>query len=207
MKKPIAVLISGNGSNLQALIEACAREDYPARIALVFSNKTDAYGLERARQAGIATQAFSHKDYADRARFDAALHDLLIQSGVECVCLAGFMRLLTPEFTEKWRGRMINIHPSLLPLFKGLHTHAEALAAGVRLHGCSVHHVTPGMDEGPLIAQACVRVLPGDTPETLGKRVLQAEHLLYPAALAHLIDPASPSARLSALPDALLNLF
>jgi phosphoribosylglycinamide formyltransferase-1 len=191
MKKPIAVLISGNGSNLQALIDACSAPDFPAYIALVLSNKEDAYGLKRAEMAGITTKVIRHKDYPDRAAFDAKIHEVLIASGVEYVCLAGFMRVLTAGFVEKWQGKMINIHPSLLPLFKGMHTHEEALATGVKIHGCSVHHVVPEMDSGPLIIQAAVPVLAGDTAEILGARVLAAEHIIYPLALKKLIVPMS----------------
>jgi len=167
-KKRVAILISGRGSNMTALIEAAKAPDYPAEIVGVFANKPDAGGLQTAAGQGIATAWRWHKDYPSRTGF----------------ALAGFMRILTPEFTDKWRGRMINIHPSLLPLHKGLHTHAQALADGVKEHGCTVHFVTPGMDEGPTILQARVPVLPGDTPETLAERVLVEEHRIYPEALA-----------------------
>lgn len=182
-KTPIAVLISGRGSNLQCLIDACAAEDYPARIVAVISNRPDAYGLERAREAGIAAIAIDHKAYETRESFEAALDAALREAGAEFVCLAGFMRILTEGFVNAWEGRMINIHPSLLPKFKGVDTHARAIEAGESEHGCTVHWVTPGMDEGPTIAQARVPVLPGDTPETLAARVLVEEHLLYPEAL------------------------
>jgi phosphoribosylglycinamide formyltransferase-1 len=187
VKKPIAVLISGTGSNLQALIDACANPDYPAKIVLVISNKDDAYGLKRAEATGIQTDIIRHKDYPDRDAFDAALHTVLHKNGVEIVCLAGFMRILTAGFVSKWQGKMINIHPSLLPSFKGMHTHEAALAGGVKIHGCTVHHVVPEMDSGPIIIQAAVPVLAGDTPETLGARVLKAEHVIYPMALAQVI--------------------
>jgi phosphoribosylglycinamide formyltransferase-1 len=186
VKKRVAVLISGSGSNLQALIDACAKHDMQAEIVTVISNKADAFGLNRAQKAGIPTTVISHKDYKDRATFDAALHDVLIASKAEIVCLAGFMRVLTAEFVSKWEGRMINIHPSLLPAFKGMHTHEAAIEQGVKIHGCSVHYVVPEMDSGPIIIQAALSVLPDDTAETLGARVLKAEHQIYPYALSML---------------------
>jgi phosphoribosylglycinamide formyltransferase 1 len=177
------VLISGRGSNLQALIDAAAADPaFPAEIALVISNRPGAGGLERAAQAGIATATIDHRNYAGREAFDAALHDALTEAGVELVCLAGFMRILTPGFVARWEGRMLNIHPSLLPKYKGVDTHARALAAGDAVHGCSVHYVTAELDDGPVIAQAEVPVLDGDTPGTLADRVLEAEHRLYPQA-------------------------
>jgi len=179
----IGVLISGRGSNLQALIEACARPDYPAEIALVIANRADAFGLERARQAGLAMRVIPHRDFADRASFDAALDEALRRADVELVCNAGFMRILTPWFVERWRDRQINIHPSLLPAFPGLHTHERVLAAGVRFSGCTVHFVRAAMDTGPIIAQAVVPVLPDDDAERLAARVLAAEHRLFPLAL------------------------
>lgn len=182
-KTPIAVLISGRGSNLQCLIDACAADDYPARIVAVISNRPGAYGLERAREAGIPAIAIDHKAYDSREDFEAALDAALREAGAEFVCLAGFMRILTEGFVNAWSGRMINIHPSLLPKFKGVDTHRRAIEAGESEHGCTVHWVTPGMDEGPVIAQARVPVLPGDTPETLAARVLVEEHRLYPEAL------------------------
>ncbi len=189
-KTPIAVLISGRGSNLQCLIDACAADDYPARIVAVISNRPDAYGLERAREAGITAIAIDHKAYNSREDFEAALDAALREAGAEFVCLAGFMRILTPGFVNAWSGRMINIHPSLLPKFKGVDTHARAIEAGETEHGCTVHWVTPGMDEGPTIAQARVPVLPGDTPETLAARVLVEEHRLYPEALKLALEKA-----------------
>jgi len=180
---PIAVLISGRGSNLQCLIDACASDNYPARIAAVISNRPDAYGLKRAKEAGIPAIAIDHKAYETREDFEDALDSALREAGAEFVCLAGFMRILTAGFVNRWDGRMINIHPSLLPKFKGVDTHARAIAAGESEHGCTVHWVTPGMDEGPVIAQARVPVLEGDTPETLPARVLVEEHRLYPEAL------------------------
>jgi phosphoribosylglycinamide formyltransferase 1 len=184
MPIPVAVLISGNGSNLQALLDDVAADaDHPARITLVISNKPDAYGLERARIAGVATQVISHKNYSTREDFDSALDGALKAAGIELVCLAGFMRLLTPAFTEKWAERMLNIHPSLLPAYKGLNTHARALADGAKEHGCTVHYVVPEMDAGPVILQESVPIYPDDTPETLQQRVHAAEHCVYPHAL------------------------
>jgi len=184
MTKPrVAVLISGRGSNMMSLIEAASTPDYPVEIAVVISNRPDAHGLDRAEAANIPTRTVDHKAYADRTSFDAALDAVLVEEQVDLVCLAGFMRLLTAPFVEKWRGRMLNIHPALLPSFKGLHTHERALEEGVRIHGCTVHFVTPEMDVGPIIMQAAVPVLDGDTPETLGARVLAQEHVIYPAAL------------------------
>jgi phosphoribosylglycinamide formyltransferase-1 len=179
----VGVLISGRGSNMASLIEAAAQPGYPAEIVTVISNKADAGGLARAEDAGIDTVVIDHKAHADRASFDAALDAALEDAKVELVCLAGFMRLLTPGFTEKWRGRMINIHPALLPSFRGLHTHERALEAGVKIHGCTAHFVTPEMDVGPIIMQAAVPVLEGDTAELLAARVLAQEHIIYPAAL------------------------
>ena len=183
-KTKIAVLISGRGSNMQALIEAAKHEDYPAEIVLVASNNPDAPGLEIARAAGIETDVVNHRDYEDREEFEEALDQTIKLYGARIVCLAGFMRILTPWFTERWRDLLINIHPSLLPAFKGLHTHGRALEAGVRIHGCTVHYVRPEMDDGPIIGQAAVPVLPGDTPDTLSARVLEAEHKLYPQCVA-----------------------
>lgn len=182
-KLKVGVLVSGRGSNLQALIDACADPAFPAEIIHVLSNKADAYGLERAREAGISTSVISHRDYDSRESFDAALDKELRLLGVEFVCLAGFMRVLTEGFVNAWKGRMINVHPSLLPSFKGLNTHERALEMGVKLHGCSVHFVTPDMDDGPLIVQAAVPVLPDDTPDVLAARVLEQEHVIYPRAL------------------------
>jgi len=183
-KLKLGVLISGRGSNLQALIDACAAPDFPAEIALVLSNKADAFGLERAGYAGIPTAVVSHRDYpGDKPAFEAAMDVALHGAGVQLVCLAGFMRLLSEGFVGRWRDRLINIHPSLLPSFKGLDTHERALAAGVRFHGCTVHFVRPEMDEGPIVAQAAVPVLPGDDAHSLGERVLESEHALYPHAV------------------------
>jgi len=179
----VAVLISGRGSNLQALIDACKDESFPAEIVLVLSNKADAGGLERANQADIPTATLSHKDFDDRESFDAAMSEAITSSGADFVCLAGFMRLLSDDFVRTWRDKLINIHPSLLPVFKGLHVHEQALESGVRFSGCTVHFVRPAMDEGPILAQAVVPVLQDDTPDTLADRILEQEHKLYPLAL------------------------
>jgi phosphoribosylglycinamide formyltransferase 1 len=179
----VGVLISGRGSNLQALLDACADPAFPAEIVLVISNRPDAFGLERAQKASVPTATIPHRDYPSREAFDAALDSRLREARVELVCLAGFMRLLTDGFVETWRDRMINIHPALLPSFKGLHTHERALEAGVKIHGCTVHFVGPAMDEGPAIVQAAVPVLADDSAETLAARVLEAEHRAFPLAL------------------------
>ena len=178
-----AVLISGRGSNLQALIDACAGPDYPAKIVLVISNKPEAMGLERARLAGIASQLIDHREFAEREDFDAAITQALEAAGAELVCLAGFMRVLGEAFVERWHDRVINIHPSLLPAFKGLNTHERAIDAGIRITGCTVHYVRPAMDDGPIIVQAAVPVLPEDDAEILAARILAAEHQCYPMAL------------------------
>ena len=180
----VAVLVSGRGSNLQSLIDAAARPDYPAEIVLVISNIPGVQALERAAKNGIATAVIPHKDYPAREAFDSALDARLREASAEFVCLAGFMRILTDDFVRRWEGRIINIHPSLLPAFKGLHPHEQALAAGVKVSGCTVHYVIPELDAGPIVAQAEVPVIAGDTPGTLAARVLEAEHRLYPAALA-----------------------
>lgn len=179
----LGCLISGRGSNLQALIDACAAPDFPAEIALVLSNKADAEGLARAKAAGLATSIIDHKAYPDRESFDAEMDRQLRAAGIELVCLAGFMRLLSNGFVDAWRDRMINIHPSLLPALKGLKTHERALEAGARFTGCTVHYVRPEMDEGPIIAQAVVPVLDSDDATSLGARVLDSEHQLYPLAV------------------------
>ena len=182
-KTPVAVLISGSGSNLQALIDAALAEDYPTQIKLVISNKADAYGLKRAENAGIETIILSHKDYENRAAFDDAVHAELVKCGIEFVCLAGYMRLLSAEFVRKWQNKMLNIHPSLLPAFKGLDAMGQALAAGVKETGCTVHWVTEQMDEGPVVLQKAVPILDGDDEETLAPRLHAAEHEIYPKAL------------------------
>ncbi len=184
----IGVLISGRGSNLKALIEACEEPGFRGRIALVISNRPGAGGLAVAEAAGIPTLVIDHKEFSTRDTFDAELDRALTKAGVELVCNAGFMRILTDGFVEKWRDRQLNIHPSLLPAFKGLHVHQRALDAGVKITGCTVHFVRPEMDEGPIVAQAAVPVLPGDTAETLGQRILEAEHKLYPLALKLVVE-------------------
>ena len=183
-KKRVAILISGRGSNMEALIRAAEAPDYPAEIVGVFSNRTDAPGLKFAAGAGVPTAARSHKDFASREAFDAQIQAVLDGWGTELVCLAGFMRIFSTGFAQQWNGRMLNIHPSLLPLYKGLAPHQQALDAGATEHGCTVHWVTPELDDGPTILQARVPVLPGDTAETLAARVLVEEHKLYPKALA-----------------------
>ena len=179
----ISVLISGRGSNLQALIDASAQPNFPAEIVLVLANVPNAFGLERARKAGIATVAIPHRDFAKREDFDKAMDAKLTEAGVEFICLAGFMRLLSADFVRKWQGRIVNIHPSLLPAFKGMHVHEQAIAAGVRVSGCTVHYVIPELDAGPPILQATVPVHPGDSADDLAARVLEAEHRIYPEAL------------------------
>ncbi len=178
-----AILISGRGSNMKALVDAAANSDYPAEIVLVASNVPGAAGLQRAAQAGIATTSIDHRDFYGRASFEDALHVELTAAGVELICLAGFMRLLTAGFVQRWQNKLINIHPSLLPSFKGLQTHERALSAGVRFTGCTVHFVRPEMDAGPIIVQATVPVLADDTADTLAARVLNAEHRCYPHAV------------------------
>ncbi len=180
----VAILISGRGSNMAAWIEAARAPEYPAEIALVLSNQRDAGGLGRARDAGIATEIVESRHYSGREAFEAAVQARLVGHRVDLVCLAGFMRILSAHFVESWRGRLINIHPSLLPNLRGLHTHERALAAGLKEHGCTVHFVDSELDAGPIIAQARVPVLPGDDADALAARVLVEEHELYPRALA-----------------------
>ena len=183
-RKRVAVLISGRGSNMAALIEAAKAADYPAEIALVLSNVPGAGGLAVAAAEGIATATVDHRAYGrDREAFERAMQGVLEAQRIDIVCLAGFMRILTPWFVGQWEGRMINIHPALLPAYKGLDTHARALADGATEHGATVHFVTPGMDEGETILQEAVPVLPGDTAESLARRVLEVEHRIYPQAL------------------------
>jgi phosphoribosylglycinamide formyltransferase-1 len=182
-KLKLGVLISGRGSNLQALIDATADPAFPAEIVLVISNKADAGGLLRAQAAGIATKVIPHKEFPNREAFDSALDDALRAAGVGLVCLAGFMRLLSAKFAESWHDRLINIHPSLLPSFKGLDSHGQALKAGVRFSGCTVHFVRPEMDAGPIILQAAVAVHDGDDEDRLAERILEAEHRCYPLAV------------------------
>jgi len=188
-RKRVAILVSGRGSNMVALIEAAKAADYPAEIALVLSNMQDAAGLSRARDAGIATQVINHKPFGnDREAFDRQLDSALVARRIDIVCLAGFMRVLSPWFVERWNGRLINIHPSLLPAFKGLHTHERAIAAGATQHGATVHFVVPELDSGQIIEQASVPVLPGDSPEQLASRVLAVEHRIYPLALKRVAE-------------------
>ncbi len=188
-RKRVAVLISGRGSNMAALIEAAKDKEYPAEIALVLSNTADAGGLATARVAGIATEVVDHTLFGkDRTAFDAALQAMLVKHRIDIVCLAGFMRLLTPGFVAQWPQRMLNIHPSLLPAFKGLDTHKRALEAGAKIHGATVHFVVAELDSGPIIAQAAVAVREGDSEATLADRVLNIEHQIYPSALKLLAE-------------------
>jgi phosphoribosylglycinamide formyltransferase-1 len=188
-RKRAAILISGRGSNMTALIEAAKAADYPAEIALVLSNVPNAAGLERARDGGIVTEVIDHKPFGkDREAFGRQLNAALEAHRIDIVCLAGFMRMLSPWFVARWNGRLINIHPSLLPAFKGLHTHERAIAAGAKEHGATVHFVVPELDSGPIIEQVSVPVLPGDTPEQLAARVLEVEHRIYPRALRRVTE-------------------
>jgi len=183
-KRRVAILISGRGSNMAALLAAARSEDFPAEIALVLSNRPAAKGLAAAREAGLATAIVDHTRFGqDREAFERALQAELEKQQIDILCLAGFMRLLTPWLVSRWHGRMLNIHPALLPAFKGLDTHARALAAGVKIHGATVHFVIPEMDSGPVIAQGALAVRDDDTPDTLAARVLALEHRIYPAAL------------------------
>lgn len=179
----VGVLISGRGSNLQALIDACGTTDFPAEIACVVSNVSDVEGLRRAERARIPSHVLVHRSFASREHFDDAVSAVLQEFDVDIVCLAGFMRVLSERFVEAWRGRLINIHPSLLPAFKGMDVHRRVLESGVRISGCSVHFVVPELDSGPVVAQAAVPVLPQDDESALASRVLAAEHRLYPLAL------------------------
>lgn len=185
----VAILISGRGSNMRSLVTAASESGYPATIALVLSNRPDAAGLGFARAQGLPVAVVDHKTFGrDREAFERAMQAELDAHGVELVCLAGFMRLLTPWFITRWHDRLVNIHPSLLPAFKGLDTHARALDAGVKVHGCTVHLVRPEMDSGPVLGQLAVPVEDGDTADTLAARVLEAEHRLYPHVLAQLVE-------------------
>lgn len=186
--KNIVILISGRGSNMEAVVRAAQSEQWPARIAAVISNRADAGGLQFAASHGIATAVVSNKDYPSREAFDAALQVEIDRFAPDLVVLAGFMRILTPGFVNHYEGRMLNIHPSLLPLFPGLHTHEQALAAGVKEHGATVHFVTAQLDHGPMVGQASVPVLEGDTPELLAARVLVQEHQLYPRAIRWFVE-------------------
>lgn len=189
-RKRVAILISGRGSNMTALIQAARSSDYPAKIVGVFSNRAAAPGLDVARSEGIPTSSLAQSRFGSRLAFDNALTEILEGWNADIVCMAGFMRILSPEFTDRWLGKAINIHPSLLPAYKGLDTHARAIADGVVEAGCTVHFVTPGLDEGPALLQARVPVHPGDTAETLAARVLVEEHKLYPQALRLLASGA-----------------
>lgn len=194
-KKRIGVLISGTGSNMKVLAQACQQDEYPAEVCLVISDKPGVKGLDSASEMGIDAFAIPRKDYASKAEHEAAILSALDDADLDFVCLAGFMRILSGDFINKWEGRLINIHPSLLPLFPGLHTHDRAIEAGCKFHGCTVHFVTEGMDEGPIIGQAVVPIIPHDTADTLATRVLKTEHILYPHALKLL---ASGKVRMSA---------
>ncbi|MCC7260523.1 MAG: phosphoribosylglycinamide formyltransferase [Alphaproteobacteria bacterium] len=180
---PVGVLISGWGANLQALMNACALPGFPARIAIVISNNPDARGLRIAKEAGIPAYAINHRDYPDRLAFEAAVDAMLREAEVELVCLAGFMRLLTEQFVNSWPDKLVNVHPSLLPLYKGMDTHKRAIADGQEYAGCTIHFVRPAMDDGPIIVQGRVKILPGDTPNALSTRVLEKELLCFPLAL------------------------
>ena len=188
VRRKIGVLISGRGSNLKSLIAACTDPKFPAEIVLVLSNVAGAGGLTHASNAKIATKVIPHKTFPSRETFDAAIDAALNEAGVEIVCEAGFMRIHSEGFVRKWQGRIINIHPSLLPSFKGTHVHEQAIAAGVKTSGCTVHFVAAEVDSGPIIAQSAVPVLEGDTPETLATRVLEEEHKLYPLALRLVLE-------------------
>lgn len=215
-RKKLAVLISGRGSNLQSLIDAAQGPDYPAEIALVISNRADAAGLERAARAGVPAKVIDHRAFgngdAGRSGFETALAAALDESAADYICLAGFMRLLSSEFVNRFKGRILNIHPSLLPAFKGLNVHEAMITAGVKIAGCTVHFVTAGMDEGPIIGQAAVPVVAGDTPQSLAERILAEEHRLYPACVRlacegriRLADGKATLASASATPGALHN--
>ena len=184
-KKRVAILISGRGSNMMALVEAAVAPDFPAEIALVLSNRPDAAGLDWAASRGIRTASIDHKTYGkDREAFERAMQGVLEDNSIDLVCLAGFMRVLTPWFVAQWQGRMLNIHPAILPSYRGLHTHERALEDGVKIHGCTVHFVVPEMDAGPIILQAAVPVEDSDDADALAARVLTQEHRIYPQALA-----------------------
>lgn len=191
-KLRLAVLISGRGSNLQSIIDACRIDGFPAEIVVVISNKSDAYGLVRAQNAGITTQVISHKDYETKSDFEADILSSLDHHKVDLVCLAGFMRLLSPTFITPWEGRIINIHPSLLPKYKGLDTHARAIEAGDLEAGCTVHYVTTGMDEGDVIVQRSVPIQKDDTAQSLAERILPEEHIAYPEAIRIMASKLTP---------------
>lgn len=182
-KLKLAVFISGRGSNLQALIDSCAKGNFPAEISLVLSDRPDAYGLKRAEEAGIKTELVSYKEYSGREDFEKALIETLSGYEIDLICLAGFMRILTPHFINHWKHKLINIHPSLLPDYKGLNTHERALADGKKESGCTVHYVVPEVDSGPIIVQKRVEILENDTPDSLAERILEQEHIAYPEAV------------------------
>lgn len=186
--KNIVILISGRGSNMQSIVAAAKAQQWPARIAAVISNRADAEGLVFAQQHGIPTAVVVSKNFPTRDLFDAALREQIEQYSPDLIVLAGFMRILTPQFVQFYQGRMLNIHPSLLPAFKGLHTHRQALEAGVKEHGATVHVVTAELDHGPVLDQAKISVLPGDTEDSLAKRVLEQEHILYPRVIRQIIE-------------------
>ncbi|WP_454742222.1 phosphoribosylglycinamide formyltransferase [Cupriavidus necator] len=186
--KKIVILISGRGSNMEAIVRGCARGGWPARIAAVVSNRPDAAGLQFAQQQGIETGVVDHRQYPHRAAFDAALAEAIDAYAPDLVVLAGFMRILTPGFVDRYAGRLLNIHPSLLPCFPGLNTHKQALDAGVKLHGATVHFVTPELDHGPIVIQAALDVQPADTPESLAGRLLECEHVIYPRAVQWFVE-------------------
>jgi phosphoribosylglycinamide formyltransferase-1 len=187
-KLQVGVLISGRGSNLKALVDACSDADFPAKIVIVISNVANAGGLTYAKDASIPSKIIAHKEFPSREAFDAAVDAALRQAGVGLVCEAGFMRIHSDGFVRKWLGKIINIHPSLLPAFKGTHVHEQVIAAGVKLSGCTVHYVTPELDSGPIIGQREVPVMEGDTPDSLAARVLEAEHKLYPLVLKRIAE-------------------
>jgi phosphoribosylglycinamide formyltransferase-1 len=188
--KNVVILISGRGSNMAAIVQACASEGWPARIAAVISNRADAAGLRFAQSRGVATAVVDHKAYADRETFDAELARVIDGFKPDVLVLAGFMRILTTGFVKRFEGRMVNVHPSLLPAFTGLNTHRRAIEAGCKLAGATVHFVTPELDHGPIIAQAMVPVLDGDTEEALSERVLAREHVMYPRAVRWIVEDA-----------------
>ncbi len=195
MKKRVAVLISGSGSNLQALIDAAKHPDYPAEIVLVISNRPGAYGIERATQRGIKAMTIDHKAFENRKAFEQALHAALSDAQADIICLAGFMRILTAGFVNRWQDRILNIHPSLLPAFKGLNVQQQAIDAGAAESGCTVHMVTPDLDDGPILGQRSVPVLADDTAETLSARILKEEHILYPESLARFAEKGLAATR------------
>lgn len=186
--KNIVILISGRGTNMEAIVRACEAERWPARVAAVLSNRPDATGLQFAAEHGIPTIVVNHQHYPDRAAFDSAMRDAIDACAPDLVVLAGFMRILTPAFVDHYAGRMLNIHPSLLPSFPGLNTHRQALDAGVKLHGATVHFVTPELDHGPIVMQAALDIWGNDTPESLAERLLDSEHVIYPRAVRWFVE-------------------